>query len=291
MRLSILEVDPTALVSVGFFHPSLPNVSRIGDPRIAVTRPAIWDSQADFIDLHAYPGFELNLAQYMQNFGLDGQQAKPVIMGEFGGEVSRFASLDAAAQRFVDWQVESCQYGFDGWIFWTWDLTEQPDFFNARMGGGQIEKSLAPVTRPDACSAGAGAGLAVNLALHASTLASQSLPDQPPSNAVDGAPETQWGAGSGPQQWIEIDLPQPGTIAVIRLTVAQYPAGETVHQIWAGGSAEALSLVHEFHGLTADNQVLEFRPATDLTGIRVVRILTTQSPSWVAWKEIEVLGP
>jgi hypothetical protein len=40
----------------------------------------------------------------------------------------------------VDWQVESCKYGFDGWIFWTWDLTEQPDFFNALRDEGQIEK-------------------------------------------------------------------------------------------------------------------------------------------------------
>jgi hypothetical protein len=63
MRDTILQMDPSALVSVGFFHPQLPNPSRIGDPRIAVTEPAIWQSEADFIDLHAYPGFELNLKQ------------------------------------------------------------------------------------------------------------------------------------------------------------------------------------------------------------------------------------
>ncbi|HSD84986.1 MAG TPA: cellulase family glycosylhydrolase [Anaerolineae bacterium] len=152
MRTSILQVDPTALVSVGFFQPQFPNRSRIGDPRIAVTEPAIWQSHADFIDLHAYPGFELNLRQYMENFGLREMQAKPIIMGEFGSEVKRFASIDMAARRFVDWQVESCKYGFDGWIFWTWDLTEQPDFFNALMDKGQIGKALAPLTRPDPCS-------------------------------------------------------------------------------------------------------------------------------------------
>ena len=152
MRTSILQVDPTALVSVGFFHPQLPNRSRIGDPRIAVTEPAIWQSDADFIDLHAYPGFELNLRQYVENFGIREMQVKPIIMGEFGGEVKRFASIETATKRFVDWQVESCQYGFDGWIFWTWDLIEQPDFFNALMDQGQIEKVLAPVTRPDPCS-------------------------------------------------------------------------------------------------------------------------------------------
>jgi hypothetical protein len=151
MRASILEIDPTALVSVGFFHPQKPNPARIGDPRLAVTEPAIWQSQADFIDLHAYPGFELNLEQHVENFGIKDMQEKPIIMGEFGAEISRFSSIQQAAQVLVDWQVESCKYGFDGWIFWTWDLTEQPDFFNALMEDGAINGVIAPLTRPDPC--------------------------------------------------------------------------------------------------------------------------------------------
>lgn len=152
MRAAILEVDPTALVSVGFFHPQLPNHSRVGDPRFVVSEPAIWQSQIDFIDLHAYPGFELNLKQHVENFGINGMQEKPIVMGEFGGEISRFSSIQDAANKLVAWQVESCQYGFDGWIFWTWDLTEQPDFFNALMQDGAINGALAPVLRPDPCS-------------------------------------------------------------------------------------------------------------------------------------------
>lgn len=290
MRSAILKVDPTALVSVGFFHPQSPNPARIGDPRIAVTRPAIWQSQADFVDLHAYPGYELTLQQYVANFGIDGEKVKPIIMGEFGGEVARFASLETANQRFVDWQEESCKYGFSGWLFWTWNLTEQPDFFNARMGDGQIERALAPVTRPDPCSAAAGAGRLTNLALHAAAIASQSLPDQAPANAVDGNPESQWGAGSHAPQWIQIDLGKPSAITAVRLTVAQYPAGDTVHQIWAGAAQDSLKLIHGFDEATADNQVLEFRPPTPINGIRYLRILTTSSPSWVAWREVEVLG-
>jgi endo-1,4-beta-mannosidase len=152
MRASILEVDPTALVSAGFFHPQKPNPSRIGDPRLVATEPVIWNSTVDFVDLHAYPGFELNLKQHVENYGINGMQEKPIIMGEFGGEISRFSSIQAAAQAFIDWQVESCKYGFDGWIFWTWDLTEQPDFFNALMSDGAINGVIAPLTRPDPCS-------------------------------------------------------------------------------------------------------------------------------------------
>ena len=152
MRTSILEVDPTALVSVGFFQPQKPNPSRIGDPRLVVTEPVIWQSTVDFVDLHAYPGFELNLKQHVENYGIKDMQEKPIIMGEFGGEISRFPSIEAAAQAFINWQVESCKYGFDGWIFWTWDLTEQPDFFNALMNDGAINGVIAPLARPDPCS-------------------------------------------------------------------------------------------------------------------------------------------
>ncbi|RPJ77541.1 MAG: hypothetical protein EHM20_06010 [Alphaproteobacteria bacterium] len=151
MRNSILEIDPSGLVSVGFFIPQKPNPARIGDPRLVMTEPAIWRSKADFIDLHAYPGFELNLKQHVENFGINGMQEKPIIMGEFGGEISRFASIQAAAEVFKKWQVDSCNYGFDGWIFWTWDLTEQPDFYNALMADGAINGVIAPLTRPDPC--------------------------------------------------------------------------------------------------------------------------------------------
>jgi endo-1,4-beta-mannosidase len=127
IRAGILQVDPTALVSVGLFVPHGPHPARIGDPRLVVSEPAIWQSTMDFIDLHAYPGFELNLKQHLENFGMNNMQEKPIVMGEFGGEISRFSSIFSAAQTFVDWQVESCQYGIDGWIFWTWDLNERPD--------------------------------------------------------------------------------------------------------------------------------------------------------------------
>jgi hypothetical protein len=219
-------------------------------------------------------------------------QAKPIIMGEFGGEIKRFASLDSAAQTFINWQVDSCNYGFDGWLFWTWDLNEQPDFFNALMGNGQIENVLAPITRPDPCSAGTSPSSIAksNIALNASVTASLFLPDQLPEYAVDGNLQTQWGAGSGVPQWIEINLGKPSTITDIRLTIAQYPNGNTTHQIWVRGADDNLQMIHEFDGTTVDNQILEFIPDSPLEGIQFIRIVTTQSPSWVSWKEIEIMG-
>jgi hypothetical protein len=72
--------------------------------------------------------------------------------------------------------------------------------------------------------------------------------------------------------------------------VSQWPAGETVHQVWGGGPTGDLILLHEFRGHTEGGQVLEFVPADPLEGIQVVRIATLESPSWVGWKEIEVVG-
>jgi predicted amidohydrolase YtcJ len=120
--------------------------------------------------------------------------------------------------------------------------------------------------------------------------ASASLPDAPPANAIDGNPETVWNAGAHPEQWIQIDLGRLTTVSAIRLVVAQHPAGETVHQVWGGADATELTLLHEFKGFTQEQDVLEFRPSIPQTDIRYIKVVTTQSPSWVAWREIEVIG-
>lgn len=150
-RAAILEVDPTALVTVGFFWPQEPNPSRIGDPRLIETRPAIWESQADFVDLHLYPGLELDLRQYVENYGIDGMTAKPIVMGEFGAFTSSYAQAEDAALALQELQVASCEYGFDGWLLWTWDTDEQPELYNGASGDGLIGRISAPANRPDPC--------------------------------------------------------------------------------------------------------------------------------------------
>jgi hypothetical protein len=152
VRAAVLEVDPTALVTVGFFWPQEPNPARIGDPRVIHTRPAIWESSADFIDLHLYPGLELTMAQYVGNYEIDGFTLKPIIMGEYGAFRDAFLSIDGASHALHDWQVESCQYDFDGWLLWTWDTDEQPELWNGLSDGEVINQALAPKNRPDPCT-------------------------------------------------------------------------------------------------------------------------------------------
>lgn len=289
VRSVILRADPTALVAVGFFQPQQPNPTRIGDPRLVSTYPAIWQSQADFIDLHPYPGAELNMKQYVENFGMQGMKTKPILMGEFGANAKSFSSLDAAAKALMAWQVESCQYGFDGWLLWTWDL-DDGEFYQAVQDNGIIERVLAPLNRPDPCQTRTFDFLENNIALGKQVRVSAALPDQPGSNAVDGK-GTQWGSGSHPPQWIEIDLGKPSPIRLVRLQVAQYPDGETVHRLWGKGASGNYQLLYEFHNITRDNQILEFTPSAPLQDIQIVKIETVSSPSWVSWKEIQIIAP
>jgi hypothetical protein len=152
VRAAIRKVDPTALVTMGFFHDTEPNPARAGDNRVVRTRAVIERSTADFVDIHPYAGDELTFSQFMQNYGIDGPTAKPIVMGEFGASKRAFASAPEAANALVSWQRGSCAYGIDGWLLWTWDSIEQPDLWNALDAGGTIEGALSPAHRPDPCA-------------------------------------------------------------------------------------------------------------------------------------------
>ncbi|MFN2224442.1 MAG: cellulase family glycosylhydrolase, partial [Candidatus Promineifilaceae bacterium] len=144
MRASILEVDPTALVTVSF--PAINSGNTTVNPQ-----PAILESTADFVDLHAYMGWGLSFEEYMRRFGVDGPTEKPLILGEFGAERRAYRSAATAARALTEWQAESCQYGFDGWLLWTWDGEEQETLWHAMSENGEIGGALSPVERPDPC--------------------------------------------------------------------------------------------------------------------------------------------
>ncbi len=92
-------------------------------------------------------------------------------------------------------------------------------------------------------------------------------------------------------QWIQVDLGEMYTVGEIRLTVGMWPSGKAVHQVWVGATRDALRLVYEFGEEYYDYDVISFTPPKPLEKIRYVRIVTTESPSWVSWREVEVLAP
>lgn len=285
MKEEILIHDPTALVTMGFFAPIASSEWHVE------TASLLERSELDFFDFHTYSGFH-ELREYVESFGMLGYDAKPIILGEYGAFRHIYAEIDSAARVTTNWVAESCEYGFDGWLYWTyypsaanagdrtWGLTDEDDY---------MLELFAPVDQPDPC-------VAVeipnnNLAYEKPVRASSSLPEEPPSNAVDDNSGTPWGAGAPPVQWLEVDLQGTYRITEIRLQVAQYPQGDTAHRVQVRSSSGSDYItVHEFSGFTSDNEWLTFTPDAPLENVAQIRIQTISSPSWVAWKEVQVFG-
>ncbi len=129
-----------------------------------------------------------------------------------------------------------------------------------------------------------------NLAVGGATRASSTAAGSRPANAVDGDPATDWNAGAGPPAWLQVDLGRSRSIGLVRLRVTQFPEGRTDHRLLGRGpgTADRWEELARFRGVTRDGQALEWRPSSPREGIRLLRVETTASPSWVAWREIEV---
>ncbi len=107
-------------------------------------------------------------------------------------------------------------------------------------------------------------------------------------NAIDDNINTTWNSGDGAPQWIELDLGQYYSVSSMRFNVEKTPGGEATHQIYAGACPTPTSLATTFtENLTSKQwKDVSFSAAS----VRYVRVLTTASPSWIAWNEIETYG-
>jgi hypothetical protein len=133
----------------------------------------------------------------------------------------------------------------------------------------------------------------VNLALGSPVNASGQTANGAAALAIDGDPSTAWNSGGFPSQWIDIDLGAPGTIREVRLRVGQSPpVGDTSHRVLARGPGTdgEYHLFHAFEGQTRDGTWITAKPEEPWPGIDHIRISTVESPSWVAWFEVEILG-
>jgi hypothetical protein len=101
-----------------------------------------------------------------------------------------------------------------------------------------------------------------------------------PQYAFDGNNTTEWNAGAGPEQWIEIDFGRPVKFNLMTALVDQVPAGAANHDITFDGKPAFSWTGSFFQGQLLD----ESFAATQ--NVKTVRITTTSSPSWVAWVDI-----
>jgi hypothetical protein len=186
-------------------------------------------------------------------------------------------------------EVDSCRVGFDGWLVWGWRGDLATDIWWASEGEGLIAKVVAPLERSDPCEYGDFDFIRYNVAPQAVITASSAVDGFPPQNAADETPD-HWNAATLAPQWVQFALAAPTEVEAIVLTVAQNPAGRSVHQIWLRQAGGALALVHTFDGVTHEGDVLTFRPAEPLVGVDLVRVVTTSLLElWPAWHEIEIL--
>ena len=285
VKTEILEVDPSALVTMGFFAPEI-----VAPDWYVETATLLAGSDLDFFDFHAYPGYQ-PLAELVTAFGMEDFNAKPIILGEYGAFRNIFPDLQPAARAVMEWQSESCSYGFDGWLYWayypanegvddrTWGFTDN---------SGYLLDLFSPTEHPDPCQQVTIAS--DNLAYQKPVRTSSIVPADPPSNAVDENAASQWSSEKDAPQWIEIDLEQTYRISEIRLFVAQWPEGNTIHLLSGGSASGSLVELHTFSQSTAGGDWLIFTPPSPIEGIQFIRVDTISSPSWVAWGEIQVFG-
>lgn len=108
--------------------------------------------------------------------------------------------------------------------------------------------------------------------------------------AFDGDEETMWSAGGAPSHWIQVLLDNTYTVDKIELVVTQSPAGPTTHEVWLENGSGVWTLHTRFADLfTEDGQTLEL-PISPPREIEQALVLTRDSPSWVAWRDIKVFG-
>jgi F5/8 type C domain len=130
-----------------------------------------------------------------------------------------------------------------------------------------------------------------NVALKKTVRVSASIEGYGGESAVDGDPGTWWSSGADAPQWIEIDLGEAYNIREIRLLTGQHPPGMTEHQVLGKGldTGDNFVALHSFEGETEDSQWLSYLSPEPWTEIRFIRIESVLSPSWIAWREIEII--
>ncbi len=132
----------------------------------------------------------------------------------------------------------------------------------------------------------------VNAALHKAVDTSGVHEGYSSVHAVDGDIATSWIVAESAGSWIEVDLGDKLAVHRIELVVEQTPEGETIHRILGKGTEESpYRELAVLEGLTSGGQVLTREPPAPWADLRLIKVETTRTPSWVGWKEIRVWSP
>lgn len=108
--------------------------------------------------------------------------------------------------------------------------------------------------------------------------------------AVDGDQDSFWTAQLQAPQWYSVSFDELYLVDKLEMVFAQSAGGPTTHEVWLGNGSGTRTLYTRFDSLhTEDGQTLEV-PIVPPRSISEVQILTLDSPSPVAWREVRVFG-
>ncbi len=108
--------------------------------------------------------------------------------------------------------------------------------------------------------------------------------------AIDGDLDSVWNSQQFAPEWFSITFDDFYLVDRIEMVVTQLPAGPTTHEVWLGSGSDTRVLYKRLIGVhTEDGQTLEVAISPPRR-LKEVFILTLDSPSWVAWREVRVFG-
>ena len=108
--------------------------------------------------------------------------------------------------------------------------------------------------------------------------------------AIDGDLDSVWNSQQFAPEWFSITFDEFYLVDRIEMVVTQLPAGPTTHEVWLGtGSGTRVLYKRLIDVHTQDGQTLEI-DISPPRRLKEVFILTLDSPSWVAWREVRVFG-
>ena len=108
--------------------------------------------------------------------------------------------------------------------------------------------------------------------------------------AIDGDSSSVWSSQQPAPQWFSVVLDDLYLVNRIQLEVTQAPSGLTTHEIWLGNGSGSRTLFQRLPNvLTEDGQLIDVAVNPPRV-VDEVFILTLDSPSWVAWREINIFG-
>ena len=108
--------------------------------------------------------------------------------------------------------------------------------------------------------------------------------------AIDGDIDSVWSSQQPAPQWYSLLLDDLYLVDRIQMAITQAPAGPTTHEIWLGNGSGSRTLYTRLSDVpTDDGQILDVKLDPPRL-VNEVFILTLESPSWVAWREVSVFG-